>query len=118
MSIAEKFEQLDASKVVLADREFKRLKELVGKRTGIVITDAKRDMIRGRLVKRLRALGLTCFAEYCLIFPPPQQAPKPSKRTASKKYPNRLFKVKTRLSIKHLKIRLNSPHYWDKSPPK
>ena len=55
----------DYGEVKLGDKDFKRLKELIGERTGIVITEAKRDMIRGRLIKRLRKLNIPNFKEYC-----------------------------------------------------
>ncbi len=47
------------------DREFKFLSGLANQRTGIVLADNKRDMVYGRLVRRLRALKLSSFAEYC-----------------------------------------------------
>jgi chemotaxis protein methyltransferase CheR len=49
----------------LTDSEFKRLRELVHARTGIALSDAKRELVYGRLARRLRKLRLTSFAEYC-----------------------------------------------------
>ena len=49
------------------DREFKFLSGLARERTGIVLADHKRDMVYGRLVRRLRALKLSSFAEYCAL---------------------------------------------------
>lgn len=48
-----------------SDKEFKFISQLVGERTGIVLSDAKRQMVYGRLSRRLRQLKLTKFSEYC-----------------------------------------------------
>ncbi len=48
----------------LGDAEFETIRRLVGERTGIVLSDAKRDMVYGRLARRLRALGLRSFGDY------------------------------------------------------
>ncbi len=48
-----------------SDREFRFLADLANKRTGIVLADHKKDMVYSRLVRRLRALNLKSFAEYC-----------------------------------------------------
>ncbi len=50
---------------VLTDRDFNTIRKIVSDRTGIVLSDGKRDMIYGRLVRRLRTLGLSGFSEYC-----------------------------------------------------
>lgn len=49
------------------DRDFKYLRELVSRETGIVITESKRQMIYSRLSRRLRSLNLRDFRDYCLI---------------------------------------------------
>jgi chemotaxis protein methyltransferase CheR len=49
----------------LTDSEFKRLREIVHARTGIALSDAKRELVYGRLARRLRKLQLVSFAEYC-----------------------------------------------------
>ncbi len=49
------------------DSEFKRLRELVHARTGIALSDAKRELVYGRLARRLRKLKLASFAEYCRL---------------------------------------------------
>ena len=50
---------------VLSDKEYNFIRRLVGERTGIVLSDAKRDMVYGRLTRRLRQLGLDSFPAYC-----------------------------------------------------
>lgn len=50
------------------DREvFRRLARLVHRESGIRLTEAKRSLIVSRLSRRLRALGLSDFAEYCAL---------------------------------------------------
>ncbi|MGX9720172.1 CheR family methyltransferase [Stenotrophomonas acidaminiphila] len=46
------------------DRDFRRVCELIHKRAGIALAPAKRDMVYGRLSRRLRALGLQSFEDY------------------------------------------------------
>jgi chemotaxis protein methyltransferase CheR len=55
------------SEFELTDSEFKRLRELVHERTGIALSEAKRELLYGRLARRLRKLKLTSFAEYCRL---------------------------------------------------
>ena len=52
---------------VLSDREFARIRELVREHTGIALSDAKRQLVYGRLVRRLRALRLPGFADYIAL---------------------------------------------------
>jgi chemotaxis protein methyltransferase CheR len=47
-----------------ADRDFRRVCDLIYKRAGIALAPAKRDMVYGRLSRRLRALGLRSFHDY------------------------------------------------------
>jgi chemotaxis protein methyltransferase CheR len=47
-----------------ADRDFRRICELIHQRVGIALAPAKRDMVYGRLSRRLRALGLQSFEDY------------------------------------------------------
>jgi chemotaxis protein methyltransferase CheR len=56
-----------ANEFELTDSEFKRLRELVHERTGIALSEAKRELLYGRLARRLRKLKLTSFAEYCRL---------------------------------------------------
>ena len=44
--------------------DFEHIRDLVGDRTGIVLSDHKIDMVYGRLSRRLRQLGIRKFAEY------------------------------------------------------
>jgi chemotaxis protein methyltransferase CheR len=46
------------------DRDFRRVVELIRQRAGIALADGKRDMVYGRLSRRLRALGLRSFKDY------------------------------------------------------
>lgn len=55
----------DEREFSFSDKEFRFLAELANKRTGIVLAEHKKDMVYSRLVRRLRALGLRSFAEYC-----------------------------------------------------
>lgn len=47
------------------DRDFQRIRQLVGEHTGIALTDVKRQLVYSRLARRLRKLGLDSFAIYC-----------------------------------------------------
>ena len=46
-------------------RDFDFLRQLSNARTGIVVSDDKFDMFYSRLARRVRALGLGSFADYC-----------------------------------------------------
>ena len=63
-----------------ADRDFRRICDLIYQRVGISLAPAKRDMVYGRLSRRLRALGMRSFHDYldqleahggeeCTVFP-------------------------------------------------
>jgi chemotaxis protein methyltransferase CheR len=49
----------------LRDSDFHKIVDIVSARTGIVINDKKRAFVHGRLGRRLRALGLSDFGQYC-----------------------------------------------------
>lgn len=49
------------------DKEFQFIRELVARHTGIKLADAKREMVYGRLSRRLRQLNITSFADYCTL---------------------------------------------------
>jgi chemotaxis protein methyltransferase CheR len=51
----------------LSDAVFHRLRELVRRHTGIALADSKRELVYGRLARRLRALELNSFADYCAL---------------------------------------------------
>ena len=63
MAKAEK--QAEEREFSFSDKEFHFLAALANKRTGIVLAEHKKDMVYSRLVRRLRALKLKSFAEYC-----------------------------------------------------
>jgi chemotaxis protein methyltransferase CheR len=46
-------------------RDFDYLRELSNAKTGIVVSDDKFDMFYSRLARRVRALGLGSFSDYC-----------------------------------------------------
>jgi chemotaxis protein methyltransferase CheR len=48
----------------LTDADFERLRQLVMQHTGISLSAAKRELVYGRLVRRLRRLGLQSFSAY------------------------------------------------------
>ena len=66
MALAERKEQ-DGMEFRFSDRDFQYLRQLVSRETGIVITDAKRQMVYSRLTRRLRTLGLSDFRDYCRL---------------------------------------------------
>ena len=51
----------------LSNEEFKKLTSLVYSLTGIVLGDHKKDMVYGRLARRLRELGMRSFSQYCQL---------------------------------------------------
>ena len=56
------------------DRDFREVRELVRKLTGIALSDAKHDLVYGRLARRLRKLGLVRFGDYLDIVRQPESA--------------------------------------------
>src|SRR3569833_3294082 len=46
------------------DEDFNALRTLVRQMTGISLSEAKRELVYGRLSRRLRALGLQSFSAY------------------------------------------------------
>jgi len=53
-----------AAEFVLTDAQYGRICELVREQSGIALNPAKRQMVYGRLVRRLRALRLAGFSDY------------------------------------------------------
>ena len=49
------------------DKDFSKIQKLVSQHTGIVLSEAKRDMVYSRLARRLRKLNLRDFRDYCHI---------------------------------------------------
>lgn len=49
------------------DSDFNCLREMVSTHAGISLSEHKRDLVYGRLAKRLRAHGLTRFSDYCTL---------------------------------------------------
>jgi chemotaxis protein methyltransferase CheR len=56
--------RLPGSDFQLSQLEFDRIRELVREHTGIALSEAKRQLVYGRLSRRLRALKMSGFAEY------------------------------------------------------
>jgi chemotaxis protein methyltransferase CheR len=50
--------------ILLTDGAFNRIRELVFEHTGISLSEAKRQLVFGRLIRRLRVLQLPGFGEY------------------------------------------------------
>ncbi len=53
-----------AREFAYAPEDFERVRQLIRGRAGISLNDSKHNMVYNRLVKRLRALGLTSFGDY------------------------------------------------------
>lgn len=51
----------------LGDSEFQFLRDFVARHCGIAMGEHKRQLLQGRLQRRLRALGLGSFEEYCRL---------------------------------------------------
>lgn len=47
--------------------DFRQIAELVHSEAGIVLTETKANLVYSRLAKRLRAIGLRTFREYCAL---------------------------------------------------
>lgn len=50
---------------IFTDNDFNYISRVVGERVGIDLPKTKRELIYGRLAKRLRKLGMKSFKEYC-----------------------------------------------------
>ena len=59
--------RLTAQEFVLTDSDFDRLRTIVRGLTGIALADSKRELVYGRLARRLRKLNLSSFSEYCAM---------------------------------------------------
>ncbi|MBE0439846.1 MAG: protein-glutamate O-methyltransferase CheR [Gammaproteobacteria bacterium] len=49
----------------MSDASFERIRRFVSEKTGIVLTEAKKDMVYGRLSKRIRKGRFNTFDEFC-----------------------------------------------------
>ncbi|MBL8266462.1 MAG: hypothetical protein JNL55_08780, partial [Steroidobacter sp.] len=49
----------------LGDAEFDFIRHVVGENAGIVLGPNKRQLVQGRLARRLRELGLPSYESYC-----------------------------------------------------
>ncbi len=56
-----------AKEFTFTDNNFNHIRDIVTEHSGIVLSDAKRDMVYSRLVRRLRALKIKNFDQYCLL---------------------------------------------------
>jgi len=56
----------------LSDRDFKQIVAIVRENTNIHLTDAKRNLVYGRLGRRLRTLGFQSFQDYCALLESPE----------------------------------------------
>ena len=54
----------DAGEFAFSAADFARVRELIHARAGIALADSKRQMVYGRLGRRLRALGIASFRDY------------------------------------------------------
>lgn len=50
-----------------SDKDFNFISKLVAERTGIVLSDIKKDMVYSRIVRRIRKLNVNTFDEYCAL---------------------------------------------------
>lgn len=55
----------DAREFPFSDRNFEQLRRIAFEHTGIVLGENKRQMMYGRLTRRIRQLGLAGFDDYC-----------------------------------------------------
>ena len=59
--------RITAQEFALTDSDFDRLRSIVRELTGIALADSKRELVYGRLARRLRKLNLSSFSEYCAM---------------------------------------------------
>jgi chemotaxis protein methyltransferase CheR len=55
-----------------SDEDFRSLRDLVREVSGITLSEAKRELVYGRLSRRLRALGMSTFRDYRALLAGPQ----------------------------------------------
>lgn len=54
-----------------SDRDFRFLSQLANEKTGIQLPEHKRDMVYARVSRRIRALGMNSFTQYCELLTSP-----------------------------------------------
>jgi chemotaxis protein methyltransferase CheR len=59
--------QAEAREFDFTDRDFNAIQKLMADRTGIALGDGKRDLVYGRLARRLRKLRLDRFSDYLAL---------------------------------------------------
>lgn len=57
----------EAREYRFTDRDFRVIADLVHDKAGIALSDEKRNLVYGRLAKRLRHLQLESFRDYCVL---------------------------------------------------
>ncbi len=62
----------DAGEFAFSDRDFKHIAKLLRGETGISLSTEKGALVYSRLAKRLRALGLKSFKQYCALLESPE----------------------------------------------
>jgi chemotaxis protein methyltransferase CheR len=63
-----------SDQIALGEREYRRIRAVMRERAGIELGDAKRALCQSRLIRRLRALGLTSYAAYVAVLDDPASA--------------------------------------------
>ena len=71
MNIGDSGQSAPSREFAMTERDFKTIIARVRQVTGIVLGDNKRDLVYGRLGRRLRVLGCTSFAEYLALLDGP-----------------------------------------------
>jgi chemotaxis protein methyltransferase CheR len=64
--------QADQAEFTLAPSELDTIAGIVKREAGISLTQAKANLVYARLARRIRALGLTGFSEYCALVSAPE----------------------------------------------
>ncbi len=59
-----KGKRMDQRQFQFTDQDFSHFRELVSRHTGISLSESKRELVYGRLSRRLRALNISKFSEY------------------------------------------------------
>lgn len=55
----------ESRELSFTDEDFNFIRRVVMEKTGIALAEHKRELVYGRLAKRLRAIGLDSFSRYC-----------------------------------------------------